>query len=150
MTSAMLATLATTMETRTMAPGIPVSGALLTNLPTGGGGDGWTYVKLAADFSTTSATAVPITGLAMTPAASKSYVIEAMLLLRTATATVGPRPGVAWPTGMTDGVAKVIASSSATALLSSMGTPRSTTPTPRRWGRTRASRSASPPEPSTA
>lgn len=76
--------------------------------------DPWTYVKVAgSDVTTTSATAVDITGLAFTPGASKSYEVEAMLLVRTATATVGPRPGVAWPTGLTDGVADIQMTSAA-------------------------------------
>lgn len=69
--------------------------------------DPWTYIKLTSDFTTSSATAVNITGLAFTPAANTGYEFEACLYCRTATATVGPRPGVAWPTGMTDGVVEV-------------------------------------------
>ena len=74
-----------------------------------------TYIKLGSDFSTTSATAVDVTGLSFTPAANKQYEFEGMFLLRTATAIVGPRPGLAWPTGMTDGVAKLITPASAAA-----------------------------------
>lgn len=66
--------------------------------------NGWQYVILGADFVTSSATAVDVTGMAFTPSAGKSYEIEAQFLLRTATATIGPRPGCAWPTGCTDGV----------------------------------------------
>lgn len=77
--------------------------------------DPWTYVKLASDFPTTSATAVDITGMAFTPAANTQYEFEACLLLRTATTTVGPRPGLAWPTGGTDGVADIVMPTSATA-----------------------------------
>ena len=81
--------------------GTLVFGALTTaEIP-----DFWTYIKLGSDFTTTSATAVDITGLAFTPVASTTYEIEAQLLCRTATTTVGVRHGVAWPTGMTDGVA---------------------------------------------
>ena len=80
-----------------------------------GGSDPWTYVKLSSDFTTTSATAVDVTGLAFTPAASQTYVVEGQFLMRTATATVGPRPGVAWPTNCTDGVADIQCTSSATA-----------------------------------
>ena len=87
----------------------------------GGGSDPWTYVTLAADFTTTSATAVDVTGLAFTPAANTKYEFEAVLLTRTATATVGPRPGLAWPTGMTDGVARIKQTSSATAELTTNG-----------------------------
>lgn len=80
-----------------------------------GGTDPWTYTKLASDFTTTSATAVDVTGLSFTPAANKSYEFEALLLCRTATTTVGPRPGLAWPTGGTDGVADIAMPTSATA-----------------------------------
>lgn len=82
---------------------------------TGAGADPWTYIKLGADFVTSSATAVDITGMSFTPAANTDYEFAAMLLLRTATATVGPRPGLAWPTGMTDGVATINMPSSGTA-----------------------------------
>ncbi len=83
--------------------------------PAGGGSDPWTYVKLSSDFVTNSSTAVNVTGLEFTPSASTQYEFEVVLLLRTATATVGPRPGLAWPTGMTDGVADIIMPTSATA-----------------------------------
>jgi len=81
------------------------------------GSDQWTYVVLASDFGTSSASAVDVTGLAFTPALSKKYEFEGKFLLRTATTTVGPRPGLAWPTGMTDGVATLWTTSSATAQL---------------------------------
>lgn len=83
--------------------------------PIGVDTDPWTYVKLASDFVTGSATAVDVTGLAFTPAANKSYEFEAQLRCRTETATVGPRPGLAWPTGATDGVAMVDMPTTATA-----------------------------------
>ena len=89
--------------------------------PAGGGSDPWSYVRLASDFPTTSATAVDVTGLSLTPSANLRYEIEGLLLLRTNTATVGPRPGIAWPTGMTDGVATIDTSSSATARLLTNG-----------------------------
>jgi len=75
----------------------------------------WTTVKLSGDISTSSATAVDVTGLAFTPAANKQYEFEALLLLRTATATVGPRTGLAWPSGLTDGVANLFVPTSGTA-----------------------------------
>lgn len=71
------------------------------------GSDPWTYIKLGSDFVTSSATAVDITGMSFTPLANTSYEFEAHLLCRTATATVGPRPGVAWPTGGTDGIVSI-------------------------------------------
>ena len=76
-------------------------------LPPGSGSDPWTYVRLASDFTTSSATAVDVTGLAFTPSANTRYEIYGMFMVRTATATVGARPGVAWPTGMTDGVVQI-------------------------------------------
>ena len=86
-----------------------------------GGSDLWTYVKLASDFVTSSSAAVNVTGLAFTPQANKSYQFDGILYLRTATATVGPRPGLAWPTGATDGVASIDTTSSATARLLTNG-----------------------------
>lgn len=77
--------------------------------------DPWTVVRLANDFTTTSGTAVAVTGLAFTPAANKRYEFEAKLRLRTATATIGPRPGLTWPTGTTDGGVGIWAPNSATA-----------------------------------
>lgn len=87
----------------------------------GGGSDPWTIVALAADFTTVSATAVDVTGLAFTPAANGRYMFEAVLGVRTATTTVNPRVGFAWATGMTDGVAQIDESQSATARLMSNG-----------------------------
>lgn len=83
--------------------------------PAGPSSDPWTYIKLESDFTTSSATAVAITGLAFAPAANKHYELYAVLRTRTATTTVGPRPGLTWPTGLTDGVAQVLQASSATA-----------------------------------
>lgn len=76
---------------------------------------------LGSDFTTSSATAVDVTGLAFTPGANKRYEFEANLMTRTATATVGPRPGLAWPTGLNDGAATIKQPSSATAELTANG-----------------------------
>jgi hypothetical protein len=87
-----------------------------------GGSDPWTILKLAADFSTTSATAVDVTGLGFTPSANTSYMIEGILFLRTATATVNPRAGFAWPSaGMTDGVMSIDEAQTATTQLMARG-----------------------------
>jgi len=71
-------------------------------------GDPWLYEKLTSDYTTTSATLGTIAAgsvqLLFTPAANTHYEFEAMLMLRTSTATNNPRTAVAWPTGMTDGV----------------------------------------------
>lgn len=73
-----------------------------------GSSDPWTHLKITgADFTTTSAAAVDVTGLGFTPAANTWYEFYGMLLIRTATATVNPRAGLAWSTGLTDGVAMV-------------------------------------------
>jgi YD repeat-containing protein len=79
----------------------------------GGGSDPWTYIKLTSPFTTSSSTAVDITGLAFTPVANTYYEVEVVLFTRTATAATGPRPGVAWPTGLTDGVAFIQQTSAA-------------------------------------
>jgi hypothetical protein len=81
-----------------------------------GGSDPWTVVKLDSHFSTTSASNTNVTGFNFTPAANLQYVVEGMFLLRTATATVGARPGIAWPTGLSDQGARVEAPNSATAV----------------------------------
>lgn len=85
------------------------------------GSDPWTYVKLASDFTTTSGTVVAVTGLEFTPDANTSYEFECLLLCRTATTTVGPRPGLAWPTGGTDGVADIYMPTSATSQVLAFG-----------------------------
>jgi len=81
-----------------------------------GGSDPWTYIRLTSDFTTTSATAVDVTGMAFTPSSNTRYEFRAMLMLRTATATVNARAGLAWPTGMTDGVAMIEQSQTTTAV----------------------------------
>ena len=86
-----------------------------------GGSDPWTIVALAADVTTTSATAVDVTGLAFTPSANTRYMFEAVLGIRTATATVNPRVGLGWSTGSSDGVAQIDESQSATARLMANG-----------------------------
>lgn len=89
------------------------------------GGDLWTYVRLTSDFVTGSATAVNVTGLAFAPSANGRYEIYGKFLMRTATTTVGPRPGLSWPTGLVDGSVKFRMPSSATADLIANGNPAS-------------------------
>lgn len=81
--------------------------------PPAGAADPWIIKKLAVDFSTTNSTAQNVTGLSFAPAANLSYIVRGQFLLRTATATVGPRPGVSWPTGLTDGVVRLATTSAA-------------------------------------
>lgn len=109
-------------------PGVPVGGtagqvltkASATDYATqwatsAGGSDPWTRVILGDDFATTGTANAVVAGLTFIPAASKRYLVQAYLLLRTATATVGPRPGFSWPSGTTDGGAYLQAPNSATA-----------------------------------
>jgi hypothetical protein len=74
----------------------------------GGGSDPWTYKKLTTPYTTTSATLATISAggvaLEFTPAANTHYEFEGMLMLRTSTNTNNPRTGIAWPTGMSNGV----------------------------------------------
>ncbi len=82
----------------------------LTVAASGGGADPWTYVVLPSDFVTNSATAVLVTAggvdLAFIPDINARYEFEVVLMTRTATTTVGPRPGIAWPTpAQVDGIA---------------------------------------------
>jgi hypothetical protein len=95
--------------------------AALNHTHEGGGSDPWTIASLAADFTTSSATAVDATGLSFTPAANGRYMFEAVIGIRTATATVNPRVGLAWSTGLTDGVAQIDESQTATTRLMANG-----------------------------
>lgn len=82
------------------------------------GSDPWTYLKVTgSDFQTTLATWTTITGLTFTPPANSVVEIEAVLLISTATATVGPRPGLNWGTGLLGGAATIKTPSSLTAEL---------------------------------
>lgn len=98
-----------------------LTGVISSHSHSGGGSDPWTYLRLANDFPTSSATAVDITGLGFAPAANQRYEFEAQLMLRTATATVNPRLGLAWATGLTDGVASLYESQAATTQLMAQG-----------------------------
>lgn len=81
----------------------------------GGGSDPWTYLKLASDQVTSLATFVDLTGMTFTPAANTDYEVEWVMLVSTATTTVGPRPGAAWGTGYQYGAVDMYTTSSATA-----------------------------------
>lgn len=91
--------------------------------PAGGGSDPWTYSRLASPFSTTLATPQAVTGLGFSPALNATYIVEGFFLLRTATATVGPRPGITWPTNLSDGAAQIDATNSAIARAMANGNP---------------------------
>lgn len=81
----------------------------------------WWKAKLDADFTTSSATAVDVTGLSFVPAPNIEYEFSGMLYLRVAVATVGARPGLAWPTGLDDGVAHIWIPNSATGQINVFG-----------------------------
>jgi hypothetical protein len=113
-------------EEITVGSGLAMTGTTLS--ATGGGSDPWTYVKVTSEFSTTSGTAVDVIRdgaaavLGFTPAANTDYEFEALLYTRTpTTATVGVRPGLAWPTGLTNGVAELENPTSATAVVRVFG-----------------------------
>ena len=77
-------------------------------------GDEWTYVYLTSDYSLLSATPTIIPGLAFTPEASSTYMVEAQLLVQTDTLNNGPSPGVDWPSGLTLGGIKITVPESST------------------------------------
>lgn len=80
-----------------------------------GGGDMWTVIKLASDFTTSLATNEIIPNFRFTPAANKTYLVFGYFLLRTATATIGARPGAAWPSNCSDAIMRIEAANSLTA-----------------------------------
>lgn len=75
----------------------------------------WIDIILGADVTTNLDTVQDVTGLSFTPEANTSYEFAGKLLLRTADATVGARPNLSFPTGLTDGAAKLSAPSSVSA-----------------------------------
>lgn len=89
----------------------------------GGGSDPWTLVVLESDFTISTTANNTVTGFNFTPAASTRYIIEGYFLLQTSTTTTGARPGVAWPTGYSDGAAYLQAPNSLTALALQQPTP---------------------------
>ena len=102
------------------APGSPTSGDLWVD--TSAAIDAWTYVYLTSDQTTNLATPTGITGMNFTPAANGIYVFEAQLILRTTATGTGPRPGVAWSTGLDDGIASLIQNFNTTSVDLTYGT----------------------------
>lgn len=98
---------------------ITIKNGVITNIQEatagGSGADPWTVIKLAQDFVSSSSSNVNVTNFYFTPAINKTYLIFGYFLLRTATATVGARPGVAWPANLTDATIRMEASTSLTA-----------------------------------
>lgn len=81
----------------------------------GAAADPWTYLRLAADQDVSTSTWADITGLTFTPDISSDYEVEFCLMCRTATTTVGARPGFSWAANMAYGVADLYTPSSASA-----------------------------------
>ena len=79
------------------------------------GSDPWTFVTLVEYFTSSLTANTAVTGLYFTPAINKTYYVIGTFMLRTATTTVGARPGIAWPTNLTDGSARMEAANSLTA-----------------------------------
>ena len=75
---------------------------------------GWTYVVLGSNCDDSDGTPTLCSGLSFTPGTNKTYDIRGQLLCSTANAAIGCRPGIQFPTGMTDGVGQITCSSSLT------------------------------------
>lgn len=71
-------------------------------------GDPWTYVTLGSNFTHATSTYTNVTGMSFTPAANTKYEFEAKLILASNSASIAIRPGLTWPTGLTDGVANFL------------------------------------------
>lgn len=77
--------------------------------------EAWTYLYLTADVSTTATANATITELRI-PVVDNSFIeFEGKLFIRTASATVGPRPGIAFPTGATQVATRIESPNSNTA-----------------------------------
>ena len=87
----------------------------------GGGSDPWTYLVLGTEFRTPLAVAQNVAGLSFAPAANLNYEIDGLFMVKTATATVSPRPGCGWPTGCAAGVASIEVTSANTASIYASG-----------------------------
>ena len=74
----------------------------------------WGTVTLGSDFDLLSTTQTAVTGLAFTPAASSTYLIELWILTKTGGTAAGTRPGIDWPTGLDRQAAWITAPSTAT------------------------------------
>jgi hypothetical protein len=57
-----------------------------------------------------------VTSFSFTPSANKTYLVKGYFLVRTASATIGARPGFSYPTGITDAGSTVTVPNSNTAL----------------------------------
>ena len=77
--------------------------------------DAWTRRSLDNDFATTLGT-LQDTPLGFTPDASRNYLVEAMLLMQSASALVGPLVNWAGPKGITEAACVIEGPLSATAI----------------------------------
>lgn len=64
------------------------------------GSDGWTYIKLASDFVTSSTTYSDITSLSFSEVAGNEYLVEAKLLYNTANTNCGAGITTTFPSGL--------------------------------------------------
>lgn len=87
---------------------------VITSHSHSGGSDPWNIVTLETTFTTNGVANANVTNFFFTPQANKTYLVFGYFLVRTATATTGARPGLAWPT-VSDGASWVAAPSSNTA-----------------------------------
>lgn len=83
-----------------------MSDALFTELLGAANIGDWTYLRVNADV--VNSTTTPADVLTFTPEPNAQYVIEGLLLVRSATgggaAGVAPQPCITWPTNVGDGV----------------------------------------------
>jgi hypothetical protein len=99
-------------EEITVGSGLLLSAGALTAV------DQWTFVRKGGNQTTSGTANVNVTDLLFTPAASKRYWVMGRLLVRTATATSGVQPGIAWPSGLDDAASRIFVPNSNTAFAS--------------------------------
>jgi len=71
---------------------------------------GWTYIKLASDFTISNTSPTPVTGMAFTPDPSSEYIVEGQLMLEGSSAGLGVCLGISWPSGLDRGVFRAVSS----------------------------------------
>ena len=78
----------------------------------GGGGDPWTWQKLASDVVNSTVTLAPVTGLSFVAAQNTSYLVRVFGVLQSAATTTGATLAVDIPSGTVIGQTLINASSS--------------------------------------
>lgn len=87
------------VEEITLGAGLSLTGGELDTVAVGGP----TTLQTTSEQSTTSTTAVDITGLAFTPAANTDYLIDARVRVKCSATTNDFQFGVSWPSGLNSG-----------------------------------------------